>query len=191
VKASLALEVVMPEGKVAADLVADKSFRSNLELAIAKALGGETKADDVKVTELLEEVQRRLNTDFMKPRQLQQTKSALRAVFEVRVADKEAAQVLKTRMETAKEEFGKTLASELQASTGLEVLNVKTEDPQVVVTYEVQKTATSESDAGSGNTGAVIGAAVGGSIGALLCLGAVYWYLRKTKKGENKAPNQE
>merc|ERR1711998_533781 len=138
-----------------------------------------------------EVVRRRLNTDFMKPRQLQQAKSStLRAVFEVRVADKEAAQVLKTRMETAKEEIGKTLASELQASTGLEVLNVKTEDPQVVVTYEVQKAAANESDAGSGNTGAIVGATVGGCIGGLLCLGAVYWLLRKKKEGENKAPNQ-
>merc|ERR1711998_12390 len=144
-----------------------------------------------KVTELLEEVQRRLkNTDFMRPRQLEQAKATLRAVFKVKVADKEAAQALKTRMDTAKEEFGKTLASELQASTGLEVLNVKTEDPQVVVTYEVQKAAANESDAGSGNTGAIIGATVGGCIGGLLCLGAVYWLLRKKKEGENKAPNQ-
>merc|ERR1719265_1461299 len=146
VKASMALEVVMPEGKVAADLLADKSFRSNLELAIAKALGGETKADDVTVTDLVEEVQRRLNAGtFMKPRQLQeQAKVALKAVFEVRVANKEAAQVLKTRMETAKEEIGQTLVSELMASTGLEVLSVKTENPQVVVTYEVEKAATSD-----------------------------------------------
>merc|ERR1719265_913161 len=145
VRSSLALEVVMPEGKVAADLLADKSFRSNLELAIAKALGGETKADDVTVTDLVEEVQRRLNAGtFMKPRQLQQAKVALKAVFEVRVANKEAAQVLKTRMETAKEEIGQTLVSELMASTGLEVLSVKTENPQVVVTYEVEKAATSD-----------------------------------------------
>merc|ERR1719265_2698483 len=123
----------------------------------------------------------------MKPRQLQ-AKQSLRAVFEVRAADKEAAKVLKARMETAKEEFGQTLARELQASTGLEVLSVKAENPEVVVTYEVQKVVAEES---SSNTGIIVGATIGGCIAGVLCLAAVYWVMRKKKQGENKAPNQE